>query len=97
MRKQSEAITSTKLGKDTKKTADEQKKNDSTKDTTRTVKRDFFGRVIREPTPPPTDSEESRQNNELHKAGRKVWVTYHDGFSNAVRKPVSMAELLAGL
>lgn len=96
-RKQSEAIASNKLGKGTKKAADEQKGNDSAKDATRTVKRDFFGRVLREPTPHPTDSEENHQNKEVLKAGRKVWVTYHDGFSNAVRKPISMAELLAGL
>lgn len=63
------------------------------------VKRDFFGRIIQEPqqdsaagdgAPQPAQSESS-------KAGRKVWVTYHDGYSNAVRKPISMGELLAGL
>ncbi|KAJ5238761.1 hypothetical protein N7468_003380 [Penicillium chermesinum] len=45
------------------------------------VKKDFFGRV----------------SDDISKAGRKVWVTYHEGFSNAVRKPISMSELLAGL
>lgn len=94
VRKQSEAISSSKL----KKSADEQKqKNNSDKVAAGIVKRDFFGRVIREPTPPPTDSEEDKKLREANKAGRKVWVTYHDGFSNAVRKPISMAELLAGL
>lgn len=99
VRKHSEAISPSKLGtKATGKSADEQKeKNDPSKGATGTVKRDFFGRVIREPTPPPTYSEESRKIGEASKAGRKVWVTYHDGFSNAVRKPISMAELLAGL
>ena len=60
------------------------------------VKRDFFGRVIEEPVPAPKDSED-QQADEGSKAGRKVWVTYHEGFSNAVRKPISMGELLAGL
>ncbi|KAI9830922.1 MAG: hypothetical protein M1819_005304 [Sarea resinae] len=31
------------------------------------------------------------------KANPKVWVSFHEGFSNAVRKPISLAELLAGL
>ncbi|RJE27187.1 Chromosome transmission fidelity protein [Aspergillus sclerotialis] len=98
VRKHSEAISSSKLEKTAGKSADEQKqKNNSDKVASGIVKRDFFGRVIREPTPPPTDSEESRKLREANKAGRKVWVTYHDGFSNAVRKPISMAELLAGL
>lgn len=62
------------------------------------VKRDFFGRVIQDPVRDPTDlSNASQANDEGSKAGRKVWVTYHEGFSNAVRKPISMGELLAGL
>lgn len=97
VRKQSEAISSSKLKAATGKSADEQKRKNEAKAAAGLVKRDFFGRVIREPTPPPTDSEESRKLSEANKAGRKVWVTYHDGFSNAVRKPISMGELLAGL
>ncbi|PLB42685.1 putative sister chromatid cohesion factor (Chl12) [Aspergillus candidus] len=61
------------------------------------VKRDFFGRIVREPTPQPDESGRDPAQEEALKAGRKVWVTYHDGFSNAVRKPISMAELLGGL
>lgn len=61
------------------------------------VKRDFFGRVIKEPTPEAKNSEQPSYTDEASKAGRKVWVTYHEGFSNAVRKPISMAELLTGL
>ncbi|OOF94841.1 hypothetical protein ASPCADRAFT_51161 [Aspergillus carbonarius ITEM 5010] len=64
------------------------------------VKRDFFGRIIKEPTPQPDENGESLEiaaQNESLKAGRRVWVTYHDGFSNAVRKPISLAELLAEL
>lgn len=59
------------------------------------VKRDFFGRVIHQPTP--QNDSESKPSDEKSKAGRKVWVTFHEGFSNAVRKPVSLGELLAGL
>ncbi|CBF71262.1 protein ctf18 [Aspergillus nidulans FGSC A4] len=68
------------------------------------VKRDFFGRIIQDRVPSPQEDMEqalSRKaksaQQELSSAGRKVWVTYHDGFSNAVRKPISMAELLSGL
>lgn len=64
-----------------------------------TVKKDFFGRVIQTPSPNGKGGEEGDQRpvDESSKAGRKVWVTYHEGFSNAVRKPISMGELLAGL
>jgi chromosome transmission fidelity protein 18 len=27
----------------------------------------------------------------------RVWVTFHEGYSNAVRKPVSLGELVGGL
>ena len=62
------------------------------------VKRDFFGRVIQDPVSVSKDSEDgTSRTDETSKAGRKVWVTFHEGFSNAVRKPISMGELLAGL
>ncbi|KAJ5833244.1 hypothetical protein N7474_001555 [Penicillium riverlandense] len=61
------------------------------------VKRDFFGRVIQEPASETGDSNANSTVDESSKAGRKVWVTFHEGFSNAVRKPISLGELLAGL
>lgn len=61
------------------------------------VKRDFFGREIQEPVREITDMDRDNPSDESSKAGRKVWVTYHEGFSNAVRKPISLGELLAGL
>ena len=27
---------------------------------------------------------------------RKVWVSFHEGFSNAVRKPITLEELMRG-
>jgi len=27
----------------------------------------------------------------------KVWVTFHEGYSNAVRKPITIEELMRGL
>ncbi|KAL5000942.1 hypothetical protein BDV10DRAFT_161023 [Aspergillus recurvatus] len=68
------------------------------------MKRDFFGRIIQDQELSSQDEKEQAQarkassvQQEASSAGRKVWVTYHDGFSNAVRKPISMAELLSGL
>ncbi|OJZ90364.1 hypothetical protein ASPFODRAFT_40695 [Aspergillus luchuensis CBS 106.47] len=102
IRKQSETLTTSNIGKKSSgKTANGQSKDDGDAKKTAhgpNVKRDFFGRVIKEPTPPPSDeSPETAKQNETLKAGRRVWVTYHDGFSNAVRKPISMGELLAEL
>lgn len=68
------------------------------------VKRDFFGRIVHnsESLPASKTSSNARQQGHKRKPSgqdhdRKVWVTFHEGFSNAVRKPVSMAELLADL
>ncbi|KAJ3488214.1 hypothetical protein NLG97_g6243 [Lecanicillium saksenae] len=59
------------------------------------VKRDFFGRVVQVRAL----SELNSQNNDKQasKNKRKVWVTYHEGLNNAVRKPLSMAEFLKPL
>ena len=56
------------------------------------VKKDFFGRVIAEE---PDDGKRRRtdSSNSL-KIQPKVWVRFHDGYSNAVRKPVVFSELL---
>ena len=65
------------------------------------VKRDFFGRVIvneesvggdASRATGKTGSSTSKKNDE----GR-VWITYHEGFSNAVRKPITLRELMEGL
>lgn len=72
------------------------------------VKRDFFGRIINEALPSALSgagSEESassgvRKKRKLGGAGQetnKVWVSYHEGFSNAVRKPITLEELMRGM
>lgn len=68
------------------------------------VKKDFFGRVI--------ENTEARALKETNANGRpksrsegdgalkgeaKIWVTFHEGLNNAVRKPISLNELLRGL
>lgn len=66
-------------------------------------KRDFFGRVIQEVRPVGAEAGEDSTRKRT-KTGRdeegdhpRVWVSFHEGYSNAVRKPVTLAELMAGL
>ncbi|OTB07498.1 hypothetical protein M426DRAFT_239252 [Hypoxylon sp. CI-4A] len=68
------------------------------------VKKDFFGRVIEN-----TESRALKETNgngrprskagddPLGKGETKVWVTFHEGMNNAVRKPITLDELLRGL
>lgn len=64
------------------------------------VKRDFFGRVISEPLPVSGNGQDSGNEGgqrPVSKGGveeRKVWVSFHEGFSNAVRKPITLEELM---
>ncbi|KAF7546574.1 hypothetical protein G7Z17_g8340 [Cylindrodendrum hubeiense] len=58
------------------------------------IKRDFFGRII-EARPLAVQTEEQRARQEEKE--RKVWVTYHEGLNNAVRKPMSLGEFMRGL
>ncbi|KAL3418394.1 ATPase [Phlyctema vagabunda] len=74
------------------------------------AKRDFFGRVINEqPSSPLREADGNAEGGEAPSKKRKmqgkdkgkddnkVWVSFHEGFSNAVRKPVTIDELLRGL
>ncbi|KAI0890368.1 uncharacterized protein GGS22DRAFT_194466 [Annulohypoxylon maeteangense] len=68
------------------------------------VKKDFFGRIIQT-----TEARALRETDgngrpiskggdgSLKKGETKVWVTFHEGLNNAVRKPISLDELLRGL
>jgi chromosome transmission fidelity protein 18 len=95
-RKQSDAMSASKLGAKGPRKSDDGVAAKALRDAA--VKRDFFGRVVDEPTPQPKDPDSAEAwADESSKAGRKVWVTFHEGFSNAVRKPISMGELMAGL
>lgn len=63
------------------------------------VKRDFFGRPIAVPVVGSVDesAQKSREGGRAEQGGGKVWVMYHEGFSNAVRKPITLAELVRGM
>lgn len=67
------------------------------------VKRDFFGRVIQAAPRPLSESDGNSADKRtaggksLGRAEAKIWVTYHEGMNNAVRKPITLDELLRGL
>ncbi len=67
------------------------------------VKKDFFGRVIQAAVRPLSESDgnsadkSKTSGNALGKTETKIWVTYHEGMNNAVRKPITLDELLGGL
>ncbi|KAJ4350860.1 Chromosome transmission fidelity protein 18 [Ascochyta clinopodiicola] len=60
----------------------------------RAVKRDFFGRVIKEK---PLLEGEVRKKTKQEGDDDRIWVSFHEGFSNAVRKPITIEELFRGL
>lgn len=57
------------------------------------VKKDFFGRVVVEMGTQELQTQK-RKIREVKKDTNKVWVTYHEGFSNAVRKPVTVEDVM---
>lgn len=61
------------------------------------VVRDFFGRAVEKEVETLGD-EQARKRKAVGLKGegeeRRVWVTFHEGFSNAVRKPLTLAELM---
>jgi chromosome transmission fidelity protein 18 len=68
--------------------------------TTSSVKKDFFGRVIVERPLGEVDGNVGggggrKKKREEGKEGM-VWVTYNEGLNNAVRKPISLEEFLSG-
>ncbi|KAK0715917.1 hypothetical protein B0H67DRAFT_254542 [Lasiosphaeris hirsuta] len=63
------------------------------------VKKDFFGRIIVEKSAGAlgeADGNGGARKSKENEKGR-VWVTYHEGLNNAVRKPISLEEFLGGL
>lgn len=67
------------------------------------VKRDFFGRIIT--TDQSSAGLQQRPGSSaggggggafMSKKEEKVWVSFHEGYSNAVRKPITLEELMRG-
>lgn len=61
------------------------------------AKRDFFGRVVVAKPLQELDANSGEPRKQAENEPQKVWVTYHEGLNNAVRKPISLAELMRGL
>lgn len=85
--------------------------------TRKTLKRDFFGRIIEEGTcsqnqsdyrpnsaseeggsiEAPTGKRQRKGDGEDVGRGGKVWVSFNEGFSNAVKKGITLDDLITGL
>ena len=68
------------------------------------LKRDFFGRLVPEERASSLgadggSSRSSKKQKREVKGGEaeRVWVSFHEGYSNAVRKPITIEELMRGL
>ena len=75
------------------------------------LKRDFFGRLVPEERPSsaagrPSSAGGKEENGRQSKKQKtdcqtrdeqRVWVSFHEGYSNAVRKPITIEELMRGL
>ncbi|KAL6881708.1 hypothetical protein HDV57DRAFT_497101 [Trichoderma longibrachiatum] len=59
------------------------------------VKRDFFGRIIQAQAL--ADVKGGLMEKKAAAGQEKVWVTFHEGLNNAVRKPMTLREFLGGL
>ena len=44
-----------------------------------------------------TTTAAAREEEKRRKREARVWVSYHEGFSNAVRKPITLREIMSGL
>lgn len=63
------------------------------------AKKDFFGRTVRVVPQYEENGDLKEEKKEVTGKAeeRRVWVRYQEGFSNAVRKPISLRELMDGL
>jgi chromosome transmission fidelity protein 18 len=78
---------------DTAEAIDEAKAAEANK---HAVKRDFFGRVIKH-IPIIKGQETKKQKEDRRGDANRIWVSFHEGFSNAVKKPITIDDLLRGL
>ena len=59
------------------------------------VRRDFFGRIINDARPTSAGGGTRAAQGLAGGADEKrVWVSFHEGYSNAVRKPITLKELM---
>ena len=59
------------------------------------AKRDFFGRIISDVRPVSAGGKSIPENMKASvDMEPRVWISFHEGYSNAVRKPLTLKELL---
>ena len=60
------------------------------------TKRDFFGRIVNEVRPIGSNStsDVGKKCSRSETEAQRVWVSFHEGYSNAVRKPITLKELI---
>jgi chromosome transmission fidelity protein 18 len=61
------------------------------------VKKDFFGRVIQETEKSRKEDKRKQDSGEMQGDVGRIWVSFNEGFSNAVRKPVTIDDIMRGL
>jgi chromosome transmission fidelity protein 18 len=61
------------------------------------VKRDFFGRVVKQKFNAAGEVMQTAKQIRKDNEDARIWVSFHEGFSNAVRKPVTLDEFMRGL
>ena len=93
---------SSSLNKDDPLAIDDDKENKGAKECGKAVrlapgtKRDFFGRIVNEVRPTSggksTDGDKRETASEIEQ--QRVWVSFNEGYSNAVRKPITLKELI---
>ncbi|KAH8804763.1 chromosome transmission fidelity protein-like protein 18 [Xylogone sp. PMI_703] len=75
--------------------------NSQEPDDNASVKRDFFGRIIKTLGSALQEIDANRvrekEAGKRKKDQTRVWVTFHEGYSNAVKKPITVEELMRGL
>lgn len=67
----------------------ENEKTEATEKPAVKLKRDFFGRIVEEKIP--------LREGDGNRGGRgkvRVWVKYHEGFNNAVRRPITLKDFM---
>lgn len=66
------------------------------------LKRDFFGRIIQGQPSGDQQAKETGQGSSKDPSSSernkdKVFLSFHEGYSNAVRKPITLDDLMRGL
>jgi len=61
------------------------------------VRRDFFGRVLKQKFDAAGQVMQTAKQIRKDNEDARIWVSFHEGFSNAVRKPVTIDEFMRGL